>query len=72
MGLARDLIVECDGREVARLRDGCSTEVVVADGEYSFVASMDWVRSVPTKWLLLGTSGLSSSPPSMARGCWRK
>jgi hypothetical protein len=44
-GILRRLIVQVDGREVARLKQGESADVPVSPGKHTVMGSMDWTSS---------------------------
>src|SRR5687768_10689604 len=44
-GILRRLVVQVDGREVARLKQGESADIVLSPGKHTVMGSMDWTGS---------------------------
>jgi hypothetical protein len=44
-GILRRLVVQVDGREVARLKQGESADIPLPPGKHTVVGSMDWTNS---------------------------
>ncbi len=46
-GILRRLVVQVDGRDVARLKQGESADITLSPGQHTVVGRMDWTSTPP-------------------------
>ncbi|MGX5655521.1 hypothetical protein ACWKWC_12170 [Geodermatophilus nigrescens] len=46
-GILRRLVVQVDGRDVARLKQGESVDITLSPGQHTVVGRMDWTSTPP-------------------------